>query len=456
CGALLLAFAARLAIAIVRSALDSVYHGLMSIFGFAAGGFIYGPTQTFLIRSLVHGFFAAARMAAEIVFLALYLLLLGDLFEQARGQVMTVFVIGAIVEVIAISQLKRLGEGLERGNDWVANRFALAAQAGGGAGGGGSALGMGAHGARQHLGALGTLGAVNTVASFPGTEWVAGKTRSFLRPYSRMERRMNLQLMTNSDRFAEEARRGGQAHDGLATARGVAAAALFATRAGAGIGALPGALAVAGVKNKELRDRVVNSWALAAAGAGDTPFGQTAAAARRAQGNLNLLMSGKGNRGTSADLEADVAVMQASALHFRQTYNNGVSLHGRAEEFVTEYMRSPSRERAKALGHIAAGTEPGNSEHDDVLSHYLDLTSAGVTADHARQMWSAIGNRHAMAVSNAADALDPNRPDPLLLRRANLELAKAQQTDEWTPSGMPSAWKTLVDGVNSRMAGQKP
>lgn len=41
---------------------------------------------------------------------------------------MAVFVIGAIVELVAFSQLRRLSKNLRKGNDWVANRFALATQ----------------------------------------------------------------------------------------------------------------------------------------------------------------------------------------------------------------------------------------------------------------------------------------------------------------------------------------
>ncbi|NUS44702.1 MAG: hypothetical protein HOQ24_13570 [Mycobacteriaceae bacterium] len=177
CGTVLVLFAAYLAIRVIWAALDTVYHGFMSIFGFAAGGFVYGPTQTFLIRNIVDGFIAAARMAVYTIFLGVYVLFLGNLFRQAHGQVMAIFVIGGLVEIVAILQLRRLSNGLNRGNEWIANRFALATQGvRGGAGGSGSgtALGMGEHGASRGMGvgSIAALAAISTIDSNPLTGWI--------------------------------------------------------------------------------------------------------------------------------------------------------------------------------------------------------------------------------------------------------------------------------------------
>ncbi|WP_327146926.1 hypothetical protein [Nocardia sp. NBC_01327] len=160
CSTLLLVFAVFLSIQVIKAALDSIYHGFLTIFGFAAGGFIYGPTQTFLVRNVVHSFVSAVRMTAYVVFLGFYMVFIGNIFQQSQGHVMAVLVTAGIVEVIAISQLKHLTAGINKGNDWIANRFASAVQNGmansaagaGGGGGGGTALGMGT------LGAHGTAG----------------------------------------------------------------------------------------------------------------------------------------------------------------------------------------------------------------------------------------------------------------------------------------------------------
>lgn len=176
----LLLFAAYLSIKVIWAALDSIYYGFMTIFGFAAGGFVYGPTQNFTIRCVVHGFVSAGRMAVFVIFLGVYELFLGDLFAQAGGQVMSVFVIGAIVEIVAIFQLKRLSASLDRGNEWIANRFALAIQTGGsnrgsGAGAGGAtALGMGHAGVGHSMGTLGVLAAASTLNNSPITELLFG------------------------------------------------------------------------------------------------------------------------------------------------------------------------------------------------------------------------------------------------------------------------------------------
>ncbi|MEU7763908.1 hypothetical protein AB0B25_02120 [Nocardia sp. NPDC049190] len=181
CGSILLVFGASLGVKIIRAALDAIYHMFLSIFGFAAGGFVYGPTQTFLVRNLVDAVVAAGRMAAYIIYLGVYALFLGNLFRQAGDQVGVVLVLGAIVEVIAISQLKRLSVGLGRGNEWIANRFALTIQGAGSSGGGGTALGMGSTGSDRSLpkAALAGLSAINTVAGSPITARIFGRRSPF-------------------------------------------------------------------------------------------------------------------------------------------------------------------------------------------------------------------------------------------------------------------------------------
>ncbi len=192
-------FAIRLGIKVIRTAWNAVYHGFMSILGFAAGGYIYGPTQTFLIRNLVDTAFAAFGMAAYTVFLGIYVLVLGDVFRQAGGQVMEVFVIGAIVMLIATRQMLNLRTSLESGGEWVANRFALATQAAGGqgaGGGGGQALGMGAGGgAAEQLPSfkmLAAMTAMNTVAAAAANPimawaWPRNSTNPLVRPYKWQE-----------------------------------------------------------------------------------------------------------------------------------------------------------------------------------------------------------------------------------------------------------------------------
>ncbi|MEU0500079.1 hypothetical protein [Nocardia sp. NPDC005998] len=194
CGGILLLFAMFLGLKVIKAALDTIYHGIMSIFGFAAGGFVYGPTQTFLVRNLVDSFVAAARMTAYTIFLGVYVLFMGNLFAQARGQVIAVIIIAGTVEIVAILQLKRLSSGLSRGNDWIANRFSLAIQGSQtkSSSSGGVALGMAGGNAKAApgMGFVNTLGRLNTVNTSPVTAWLAGGTINPLNPLANTRKRI--------------------------------------------------------------------------------------------------------------------------------------------------------------------------------------------------------------------------------------------------------------------------
>ncbi|NUS95053.1 MAG: hypothetical protein HOQ36_22020, partial [Nocardia sp.] len=183
CGAILLVFAVFLAGLVVRCALDAIYHGILAIFGFAAGGYIYGPTQTFLVRNVVTCGFAAIRMCAFTLFLGIYALFLGNLFRQASGQVIAVIVVAALVEVVAVSQVSRLRRGLDRGAGQVSQRIGAMVRgtAGAPAGGGGS----GPSKSRSGSGAIASLGALNTLDNSPLVAWVAAGT---VRPFDPLAR----------------------------------------------------------------------------------------------------------------------------------------------------------------------------------------------------------------------------------------------------------------------------
>ncbi|WP_433709439.1 hypothetical protein ACQP2U_23380 [Nocardia sp. CA-084685] len=192
CGGILLVFGGILGGMVFKAALDTMYHGVRSMFGFAAGGLIYGPTQTSLVRDLVDSFISAARMTTYTVFLGVYMLFLGNLFAQAHGQSMTVIVIAGAVEIAAISQLRKLRRSLSNGGDFIANRFALAVQGSGGPGagngsGGARALGMGNVGVSRSAsgGMITTLAALNTMNTSPAMAWAALGTKNPLDPLAR-------------------------------------------------------------------------------------------------------------------------------------------------------------------------------------------------------------------------------------------------------------------------------
>ncbi|WP_306355976.1 MULTISPECIES: hypothetical protein [unclassified Nocardia] len=268
-GSSLLAFAAYLGLQIIRSALDAVYQGFMAIFGFAAGGFVYGPTQTFLVRNIVDIGMAAARMVVYTVFLGVYVLFLGNLFRLAGDQVLAVLTIGGVVEIVAIWQLRRLKRGLDRGAAWIANRVALTAQGGAPAGAGSSdpvALGMGTVRAANSLssgaGLLVGLAAVSTVNKSPATAWLLGKTRNPLSPYARRRRSTALDFAeysslslhrqrwakANRDSWERAARYRAEKHGGVDTPLAVAEVIDSLMDSGIPKAELNGALATIGVR----------------------------------------------------------------------------------------------------------------------------------------------------------------------------------------------------------------
>ncbi|MFI6313413.1 hypothetical protein ACIBEK_25210 [Nocardia fusca] len=182
CATVLLVFAAYLAGLVLRCALDAIYHGFLTIFGFAAGGYVYGPTQTFLVRNLVTCGFAAVRMCAFTVFLGVYLLFLGNLFHQASGQVIPVLALAALVEIVAISQLSRLRRGLSLGSVRVTERIGAAL---GGHATPGSAGGAGGRSGGSQPGIIRAVEDLNTLDNSPLVAWAAAGT---VRPFDPLAR----------------------------------------------------------------------------------------------------------------------------------------------------------------------------------------------------------------------------------------------------------------------------
>ena len=119
--AILLLFGVFLSGKIVVAAAEAIYHAFMAIFGFAAGGFVYGPSQIFLVRNLVDAFISAGKMVAFTIYLGVYALVLDDLFRQAPGHGIEVIFVGGAVMVVGVVLLRRVGTNVAaRGNQAVA------------------------------------------------------------------------------------------------------------------------------------------------------------------------------------------------------------------------------------------------------------------------------------------------------------------------------------------------
>lgn len=455
-GMVLLAFGAVLAIKVIRAALDTIYHGLMSIFGFAAGGFVYGPTQTFLVRNMVDGVIAAARMTAFTIFLGVYVLILGDLFRLAGDQVMVVFIVGAIVMIIAILQLRKLSASLDKGNEWVANRFALAIQ-GSGAGRGsgsssGTALGMGAVGAKHAMPAasmLAALGAVSTVSNSPATEWLWGRTRSPLRPFARTERAAQLgqwgfwsaagmggprgsyaQAYVHRPVFARAAREAAIAAPGggINTVRGAAAALQGLDDIGGKITDAPAALLAAGFTDEDIVFNAIRSWSIVDGNTKDWTLsnqhlGHVVAGVQRVQDSSIRLINGNSSPG---EVAADLATLQAAAFRYRRSVPAGVTLdggvaNGREARWVDAYLNDPTAEAILDLQRVAVGDTPtgplrGTQFEDDQLA--------------AQRMMGAIGSMQADRILNSVNPVLRDPTNQQLLRVARGHISDTTITDQ--------------------------
>ena len=465
-GTILLAFGAVLALKVLRAALDTVYHGLMSIFGFAAGGFIYGPTQTFLVRNMVDSVVAAARMTAFTIFLGVYVLILHDLFQLAGGQVTIVFLLGALLEVIAILQLRKLSAAFDSGNEWIANRFALALHGPGGArssssGSSARALGMGQTGAAHTLktGMLPALAAVSTVGNSPVTEWIWGATRSPLRPFARAERAAQTaqwgfwgapgvggssgayaQSYMHRDLYRTAARRAAASAGGVNTVRGAAAALQGLEDVGGKTSDAWAALSTAGFTDEDVMFNAIRSWSIVDGNAddwtlADKHLGHVVAAVQRAQDSSLRVIGGEGDTG---EVAADLATLQAAAFRYnRANPGGGVTLDngdpsGPQRRFVEEYMNNPTAAKIRALQQLTGGDRSAATG-----------ALAGMHQIDAGRMMQQIGNVHAERVLDSVNAILADPSDPELLRTARRAISDAANTDQWASGSKRTPWNSL-------------
>lgn len=440
CAAVLLCFGVYLGLKIIWAALDSVYHGFMSIFGFAAGGFVYGPTQTFLVRNIVDSLVAAGRMAAYTIFLGVYVLFLGNLFREARGQVMVVLVLGAIVEVVAILQLKRLSAGLSRGNEWIANRFSLAVQgAGSGKGGGsGAALGMGPGGASHSLSGAGLitgLAAVNTINNNPIAAMLLGNKRNPLDPHARLrnraelggwranalinERGWNVNYMRTREQLMEAARSAVREHRGRHTARSAAAAIDRVVNRGGSLTDLGSSLIDAGFTDQEMIIDAIRAYNYRQNFApsvwdGDKYIGEAAA-------SLAVLKLGRS--------PANMALFQQTAhrLANRRYIDHVAESELTREErgYLQDYFRAPTRDKIRGIEALAGGSTITRDAAGAIVQsnpdYPLPAQFEGWSQERGQLMNRFIMPHLAGQYLHAANAGDLARASELLQTMANSE-----------------------------------
>ncbi|MFI9635367.1 hypothetical protein ACIHAX_22055 [Nocardia sp. NPDC051929] len=465
CAVILLAFAAYLSIKIMWAALDLIYYGFASIFGFAAGGYIYGPTQTFTVRCVVHGFISAGKMAFFVIALGVYELLLGSLFRAANGQIMVVFVIGAGVEIIAIIQVRRLSRNIDEANDWVTNRIGAAIQSGGssGGGGGGAALGMGLgmgnSGAANSMSPLAMLGAVSTINSSPVTAWLAGGRLNPFSPWSwldHMDKRNKARGMKTKDlRAAAHAGVNTQVHnantarDGIARARRRARNLRLASSADreaafaaqnvvhmTGLSSnIPFALQMAGVRQRVLH-RAWNATTDVIKHTDKEPLQSGHIGSVVAAHGLfeNDLVNGHDPHMMMARFHALEAVVD----RYRGDFPGGVALRSNElEELGRSYVLNPEMDFITKLQKIASG-----DTSDTILVHGAHI--ADVNPEQADRLGKWITNEHALRIQAATNWVAQDPTDLERVRVLRAEIDNGTQTIQYQQGKMSTGANSLA------------
>lgn len=189
-GTILLLFMSYLSIKIFLAALSSIFHAILAIFGFAAGGFIYGPTQAFLVRNLVDMVGDAGALVVYTTYLGCYALVLDHVFRSAPDSGMAVIFVGGVVLIAGFVLLRRLDLHLLGGQSRIAEKIRAAIE-GRPASAGGPSTGIGEASLRYSLSpgrALGT--ALRDVAEFnanPVASFMFGRPSPLTYYSSRMQ-----------------------------------------------------------------------------------------------------------------------------------------------------------------------------------------------------------------------------------------------------------------------------
>ncbi|WP_330257121.1 hypothetical protein OG874_22635 [Nocardia sp. NBC_00565] len=406
--AVLLMFGVYLSGKIVLAAAEAIYHAFMAIFGFAAGGFIYGPSQTFLARNLVDAFVSAGKMIAFTVYLGLYALILGDVFKQAQGHGIAVIFIGGSIMIIGIVLLRRMSRSLAAAPSRIAGQISAVLASGhvaqtGGGGGGGPMMGPGGNmSGTQRL--VTTLAALNTVNASPVTEYLMGRRRSPLSSRSRLRQEAevaNMEQAVEAGRFGWirnyyrtreqiiDSARSAAASYGH-TPMGAAVAVDRVIDRGASLGDAEAALFSAGFTDKEMRTNAIKAYNYRTSWGpnmwdGDKHIGQAIA-------SLGVLKLGR--------TPANVALFQRTAHRLAERRFADPDLHFSSftapeQQFLREYFNNPTEPVIHAIRDVVSGT--GNS---------LPNLTGTVSRDRAALMNRFINvhlSREYLAAANAED-----------------------------------------------------
>lgn len=363
--AVLLMFGVYLSGKIVVAAAEAVYHAFMAIFGFAAGGYVYGPSQTFLLRNLVDAFVSAGKMVAFTLYLGIYALVLGDVFEQAQGHGIAVIFIGGSFMLVGIVLLRRMSRSLAAAPGRIAGQISgvLATGRAAQAGGGGSMAAAGGMSGTQRL--ITGLAALNTMNASPVTEYLMGRRRSPLSSRSGMRQRAelaNMRMAVEADRFGWirnyyrtreqiiDSARSAAATYGH-TPMGAAVAIDRLIDRGASLGDAEAALFSAGFTDKEMRTNAIKAYNYRTSWGpnmwdGDKHVGQAIA-------SLGVLKLGA--------TPANVALFKRTAHRLAERRFADPDLQFRSftaleQQFLRDYFDNPTESVIHAIRDVVSGT----------------------------------------------------------------------------------------------------
>ncbi|MFC9437182.1 hypothetical protein, partial [Nocardia sp. NPDC057030] len=473
-GIVVIYFASVFSFRIMWASADVVYNGIVFLFwDIPFGGFIYGVTQTSMIRRLVDTGVAGVRLGANVVLLAAYTLFLGRMLAQAGGNVIEVFIIGVIVLCVGVVQLKRMNSRMTQTTLAIANRIGQSIQAGGifaapGASGGGG--GMGVVGLANSLpasssgGLVSRLAAFSVIANSPLTELVAG-TRTPFRPFAQMERAATTgwwsaqavpglagpdgwwaQSVSDRELFARSAKHAAQSYGGIDTFQGIAAALLGLDDSRVPPDAAWGALRGAGMTNEEAVFHVARSWGIVDGNVDTNPgayplMAHVVSAMSRAHTSASSLARGE-KGGTAIEVAADYASLQRAAkMYQRANGTSNVRLGSKAESFVQKYLAQDKDYYSKDIIKLVQGMADGRRLDTLVKDKDFDFTPArrkqlrqelsDIDRIGASRMMQWIANQESTNVFNAVNAAVEDPRNALLMREARKRIDAATNTSPW-------------------------
>lgn len=447
-------------IAIVGAGLNTLYWGFAAILSVISGAYVVGPTQTFAIRSIFHGFFSAGYMVGSVIFVGAYELFMGDLYQQAQGNAMQISFVAAIVELVTLIQFRRFKRSWQSGDHWAVNRVALTAQNGlnfvygstgalGSGAGGGSALGMGMAGANGHgVGVLTTLAAMATVNNSPLTSWLGGATPNRLQPHSGLQRDMMLaqgavwtrkglggkngiyvQSLLPREmylRFAQGVRKA----YGRGSMRGITEAIGGVIQLKGTPGDAYAAIVGAGYRNARKNAAGIEAWKRVLATEEDEtlkygPLGRVAAAYKAAEASVYDYMDGNGDPLLVA---AHIGALESAVRNYSRSgkgYDFELNeIQGRA---VNRYLDNPNKKYITDLQDLIAGKDVDDDEFELMA---LD-GDPRVRKTLAEGIYDAIGGEYLRRIEKGTLLLSENPRNQRAWWELSNILSAAQDTDSF-------------------------